>query len=51
MKGRPPNVAMFMIDDGGDVHPMHLHPGVWMDHCDNLADAAQGMVAHLMYAG
>ncbi len=27
------------------------NPGLWMDHCHNLTHAAQGMVAHLMYAG
>ncbi len=27
------------------------NPGVWMDHCHNLPHAAQGLVAHLMYAG
>lgn len=27
------------------------NPGIWMDHCHNLKHAAQGMTAHLMYAG
>jgi FtsP/CotA-like multicopper oxidase with cupredoxin domain len=27
------------------------NPGIWMDHCHNLAHAAQGLVAHLMYEG
>jgi len=27
------------------------NPGIWIDHCHNLKHAAQGMVAHLMYAG
>jgi FtsP/CotA-like multicopper oxidase with cupredoxin domain len=27
------------------------NPGVWMDHCHNLQHAAEGLVAHLMYAG
>jgi FtsP/CotA-like multicopper oxidase with cupredoxin domain len=27
------------------------NPGIWMDHCHNLTHAAQGLVAHLMYAG
>ena len=27
------------------------NPGVWMDHCHNLAHAAEGLVAHLAYAG
>jgi len=26
------------------------NPGVWMDHCHNLQHAADGLVAHLMYA-
>jgi FtsP/CotA-like multicopper oxidase with cupredoxin domain len=27
------------------------NPGIWMDHCHNLTHAAEGLVAHLMYAG
>ncbi|HSE09920.1 MAG TPA: multicopper oxidase family protein [Nocardioidaceae bacterium] len=27
------------------------NPGLWMDHCHNLPHAAEGLVAHLMYAG
>jgi FtsP/CotA-like multicopper oxidase with cupredoxin domain len=27
------------------------NPGVWMDHCHNLAHAAAGMVLHLSYEG
>jgi FtsP/CotA-like multicopper oxidase with cupredoxin domain len=27
------------------------NPGLWMDHCHNLAHAKQGLVAHLMYQG
>jgi FtsP/CotA-like multicopper oxidase with cupredoxin domain len=27
------------------------NPGIWMDHCHNLPHAADGLVAHLMYAG
>ena len=27
------------------------NPGVWMDHCHNLPHAAEGLTAHLMYAG
>ena len=27
------------------------NPGVWMFHCHNLAHAAEGLVAHLAYAG
>lgn len=84
-------VRMRIVNDSGEVHPMHLHghhalvvsrngepatgspwwvdsldvrdgetfeiafmadnPGVWMDHCHNLPHAAEGLVAHLMYAG
>jgi FtsP/CotA-like multicopper oxidase with cupredoxin domain len=34
-----------------DVAFVANNPGIWMDHCDNLKHAAQGMVAHLMYEG
>jgi FtsP/CotA-like multicopper oxidase with cupredoxin domain len=34
-----------------DVAFLADNPGVWMDHCHNLPHAAQGLVAHLMYAG
>jgi FtsP/CotA-like multicopper oxidase with cupredoxin domain len=27
------------------------NPGIWMDHCHNLPHAAEGLVAHLAYAG
>ena len=27
------------------------NPGIWMDHCHNLDHAADGLVAHLAYAG
>jgi FtsP/CotA-like multicopper oxidase with cupredoxin domain len=27
------------------------NPGIWMDHCHNLAHARDGLVAHLAYAG
>jgi FtsP/CotA-like multicopper oxidase with cupredoxin domain len=27
------------------------NPGIWMDHCHNLPHAAEGLVAHLHYAG
>jgi FtsP/CotA-like multicopper oxidase with cupredoxin domain len=27
------------------------NPGVWMDHCHNLDHAAEGLMAHLAYAG
>ena len=27
------------------------NPGIWMDHCHNLAHAANGLVSHLAYVG
>jgi FtsP/CotA-like multicopper oxidase with cupredoxin domain len=27
------------------------NPGIWMDHCHNLPHAAEGLMAHLVYAG
>jgi FtsP/CotA-like multicopper oxidase with cupredoxin domain len=27
------------------------NPGIWMDHCHNLAHATQGMIMHLAYEG
>ena len=37
--------------DNYDIAFVADNPGVWMDHCHNLKHAAEGMVAHLMYAG
>ena len=37
--------------DNYDIAFVADNPGIWMDHCHNLQHAAQGMVAHLMYAG
>ncbi len=37
--------------DSYDVAFLADNPGIWMDHCHNLPHAAQGLVAHLMYAG
>jgi FtsP/CotA-like multicopper oxidase with cupredoxin domain len=34
-----------------DIAFVANNPGIWMDHCHNLKHAAQGLVAHLMYAG
>jgi FtsP/CotA-like multicopper oxidase with cupredoxin domain len=42
------NVA---ADESYDVAFLADNPGIWMDHCHNLKHAADGMVAHLMYAG
>lgn len=39
---------------GGDDYDIAFvadNPGIWMDHCHNLPHAAEGLVAHLMYAG
>ncbi|UQZ84663.1 Blue copper oxidase CueO precursor [Paenibacillus konkukensis] len=36
----------------GDVYEVAFradNPGIWMDHCHNLAHAASGMTMHLMY--
>jgi FtsP/CotA-like multicopper oxidase with cupredoxin domain len=27
------------------------NPGIWVDHCHNLAHASEGLLVHLMYAG
>ena len=27
------------------------NPGLWMDHCHNLAHPAEGLMAHLAYEG
>lgn len=38
----------------GDVYELAFranNPGLWMDHCHNLAHAAIGMTMHLMYEG
>jgi hypothetical protein len=37
--------------EGYDIAIVADNPGVWMDHCDNLQHAYQGLVMHLMYAG
>jgi FtsP/CotA-like multicopper oxidase with cupredoxin domain len=38
-------------DESYEVAFVADNPGVWMDHCHNLPHAAEGLVAHLMYAG
>jgi FtsP/CotA-like multicopper oxidase with cupredoxin domain len=38
-------------DESYDIAFVADNPGIWMDHCHNLKHAAEGMVAHLMYAG
>lgn len=42
--------------DVGDGHSVDIafvadNPGLWMDHCHNLAHPGEGLVAHLMYEG
>jgi FtsP/CotA-like multicopper oxidase with cupredoxin domain len=37
--------------DSYDIAFVADNPGIWMDHCHNLPHAAQGLIAHLMYAG
>ncbi|WP_231916868.1 multicopper oxidase family protein [Nocardioides scoriae] len=42
--------------DVGDGHRFEVafvadNPGIWMDHCHNLAHAREGLVTHLMYDG
>lgn len=37
--------------DSYDIAFKADNPGIWMFHCHNLPHAAQGLVAHLMYAG
>lgn len=51
--GSPWWVDTLNVADGEtyDIAFVADNPGVWMDHCHNLTHAAQGMVAHLMYAG
>ncbi|WP_281178521.1 multicopper oxidase domain-containing protein [Streptosporangium amethystogenes] len=48
-----------MPPDTFDVRPGEVwevafraaNPGVWMNHCHNLAHADQGMALHLRYEG
>lgn len=51
--GSPWWVDSLNVADGESYEIAFLadNPGVWMDHCHNLPHAAQGLVAHLMYAG
>jgi FtsP/CotA-like multicopper oxidase with cupredoxin domain len=39
------------VGDSFEIAFVADNPGIWMDHCHNLRHAAQGLVAHLMYAG
>ena len=51
--GSPWWVDSLNVRDGESYEIAFLadNPGVWMDHCHNLKHAAEGLVAHLMYAG
>ncbi|MCY7373735.1 MAG: multicopper oxidase family protein [Spirochaetaceae bacterium] len=51
--GSPWWVDSLNVRDGEsyDVAFVADNPGIWMDHCHNLPHAAEGLVAHLMYAG
>jgi FtsP/CotA-like multicopper oxidase with cupredoxin domain len=51
--GSPWWVDSLNVRDGETFEIAFLadNPGVWMDHCHNLQHAADGLVAHLMYAG
>ena len=39
------------VGESYDIAFVADNPGLWMDHCHNLSHAAEGLVAHLMYAG
>jgi FtsP/CotA-like multicopper oxidase with cupredoxin domain len=51
--GSPWWVDSLDVPDGAtfDVAFVADNPGLWMDHCHNLAHPKQGLVAHLMYEG
>ena len=51
--GSPWWVDSLNVPDGDEFEIAFLadNPGVWMDHCHNLPHAAEGLVAHLTYAG
>lgn len=51
--GSPWVVDSLEVEDGEtyEIGFVADNPGVWMDHCHSLPHAAQGLVAHLMYAG
>ncbi|WP_433803091.1 multicopper oxidase family protein [Actinomycetospora sp. CA-084318] len=51
--GSPWWIDSLDVPDGAtyDVAFVADNPGVWMDHCHNLAHPKQGLVAHLMYEG
>ncbi|WP_197029146.1 multicopper oxidase family protein [Blastococcus sp. URHD0036] len=51
--GSPWWVDSLNVADGDSYEIAFLadNPGLWMDHCHNLDHAADGLVAHLAYAG
>jgi FtsP/CotA-like multicopper oxidase with cupredoxin domain len=51
--GSPWWVDSLNVADGDSYEIAFLadNPGIWMDHCHNLDHAADGLVAHLAYAG
>ena len=51
--GSPWWVDSLNVEDGESYEVTFVadNPGVWMDHCHNLPHAAEGLVAHVMYAG
>ncbi|MGH8970085.1 MAG: multicopper oxidase family protein [Actinomycetes bacterium] len=51
--GSPWWVDSLNVEDGETFEVAFVadNPGVWMDHCHNLDHAAEGLVAHLAYAG
>jgi FtsP/CotA-like multicopper oxidase with cupredoxin domain len=50
--GSPWWVDSLDVDEGESYEIAFVadNPGVWMDHCHNLPHAADGLLAHLMYA-
>ncbi|HET7688948.1 MAG TPA: multicopper oxidase family protein [Nocardioidaceae bacterium] len=51
--GSPWWVDSLDVEDGEEYEIAFLadNPGLWADHCHNLNHAAEGLIAHLMYAG
>jgi FtsP/CotA-like multicopper oxidase with cupredoxin domain len=56
--GRPATGSPWWVDtldvEPGDRYVLAFrasNPGIWMDHCHNLAHAAAGLTMHLAYAG
>jgi len=56
--GAPATGSPWWVDslDAQDGHTYDIafvadNPGLWMDHCHNLAHPAEGLMAHLVYEG